>query len=572
MYSNKENIGILTATLARYGVTHAVVCPGSRNAPIVHNLNECPAITCHAVTDERSAGFYAIGISYATGLQPVVVCVTSGSALLNVAPAVAEAHYRHVPLVVVSADRPEQWIGQLDGQTLPQPGVFGRMVRRSIQLCEPSADEERWYCGRLAAEALHAATWRTTGPVHINIAISEPLFTFDNAGLPDARCFAVRRPFRFSADASLLPEALLDSRKPMIVIGQTYPGTIPDDALSRLSRHAAVLRESTSGAPVHFDEVLAAAGDNPSLRPEYIVYTGDTIISKRARRFLRACGAPTALVTTDASETPDPTTHLTDIIECPDREAVGAVFETLSRTFDDCAGDTGNVEKQATAEARCAFARMWNTALERAGETSDNHIPQYSQMAAVRYFEQQLDDMEYGWQVHYANSTAVRLANIYAGHHVWCNRGVNGIEGSLSTAAGFSSVSDDMVFCVIGDLSFFYDQNALWNSELRGNLRIILLNNGGGGIFRCVKGLAESPAPLPLISGTHNTDARGICTQNDIGYIAAHDTEEMMHGIVELLTLDTRRPVVLEIFTDSTTDAAAMDDYLAQVRRQQTTL
>ena len=139
MFSNKENINILTALLVKKGVTHAVVCPGSRNAPIVHNLNETDGITCHPVTDERSAGFYAIGLAQATG-QPVVVCVTSGSALLNVAPAVAEAFYQHIPLIVVSADRPQQWIGQLDGQTLPQPGAFGTMVRCSVQLPEPHND------------------------------------------------------------------------------------------------------------------------------------------------------------------------------------------------------------------------------------------------------------------------------------------------------------------------------------------------------------------------------------------------------------------------------------------------
>lgn len=136
MYSNKENVNILTALLAAYGVHHAVVCPGSRNAPIVHNLNECPAIECYPVTDERSAGFCAIGISLAIGMKPVAVCVTSGSALLNLAPAVAEAFYRHIPLIVISADRPAQWIGQLDGQTLPQPGAFGTMVRKCVTLPE----------------------------------------------------------------------------------------------------------------------------------------------------------------------------------------------------------------------------------------------------------------------------------------------------------------------------------------------------------------------------------------------------------------------------------------------------
>ena len=136
MFSNKDNINILTSLLIEYGVSDAVVCPGSRNAPIVHNLSQCQSIRCHPITDERSAGFYALGIAQATQ-RPTVVCVTSGTALLNLAPAVAEAYYQHVPLVVVSADRPSQWINQLDGQTLPQPDALGRFVRKAVSLPEP---------------------------------------------------------------------------------------------------------------------------------------------------------------------------------------------------------------------------------------------------------------------------------------------------------------------------------------------------------------------------------------------------------------------------------------------------
>ncbi|MFC2766041.1 MAG: thiamine pyrophosphate-binding protein, partial [Prevotella sp.] len=141
MYSSKENVNILTTLLVGHGIRHAVVCPGSRNSPIVHNLNECSAICCHPVTDERSAAFYALGLCQALN-EPVIICVTSGSALLNVLPAVAEACYQHQPLVVVSADRPVQWIDQLDGQTLPQSDALGRFVRKAVSLPEPHDDEE----------------------------------------------------------------------------------------------------------------------------------------------------------------------------------------------------------------------------------------------------------------------------------------------------------------------------------------------------------------------------------------------------------------------------------------------
>ena len=152
MYSNKDNINILTSLLVKHDVYQAVVCPGSRNAPIAHNLNECPDITCYPVTDERSAGFFAIGLIQASQM-PVAVCVTSGSAMLNLAPAVAEAKYQQLPLVVITADRPQAWVDQLDGQTIPQQGAFGSLVRRSVSLPEPHDEESRWLCNRLVNEA-----------------------------------------------------------------------------------------------------------------------------------------------------------------------------------------------------------------------------------------------------------------------------------------------------------------------------------------------------------------------------------------------------------------------------------
>ena len=182
-------------------------------------------------------------------------------------------------------------------------------------------------------------------------------------------------------------------------------------------------------------------------------------------------------------------------------------------------------------------------------------------MATVRYFESQLDDLDIDLHVHYANSSAIRLACVYAAHRVWCNRGVNGIEGSLSTAAGFSLGTDDMVVCVTGDLSFFYDQNALWNKGLRGNLRVILLNNHCGGIFRTLPGLDASAAADGMVAASHSTEARGICTQNDVGYLKASNMDEMQIGVVTLLTQESERPMVLEVFTDVAEDTRAMKQY-----------
>ncbi|MBO4892924.1 MAG: 2-succinyl-5-enolpyruvyl-6-hydroxy-3-cyclohexene-1-carboxylic-acid synthase, partial [Prevotella sp.] len=220
MYSNKENVNILTSLLVAHGVHYAVCCPGSRNSPIVHNLNECPDIACYPVTDERSAGFYALGMSQC--LQaPVAVCVTSGTALLNLAPAVAEAYYQHVPLVAISADRPEAWIDQLDGQTLPQPDALGRFVKKAVSLPEPHDDETRWYCNRLVNEALLETHHHGYGPVHINVPISEPLFDYRTPELPDERSICLLNPRCYKTLLSVeCAGQFFTSKKPMVIIGQ----------------------------------------------------------------------------------------------------------------------------------------------------------------------------------------------------------------------------------------------------------------------------------------------------------------------------------------------------------------
>ena len=559
MYSNKENVNILTSLLLEYGVSDAVVCPGSRNAPIVHNLSVCEAIRCRPVTDERSAAFYALGLAIATK-RPTVVCVTSGSALLNVMPAVAEAAYQHVPLVVISADRPQQWIDQLDGQTIPQSDALGRFVRKAVQLPEPHNDEERWLCRRLVNEAMHLATCRQGAPVHINVPISEPLFEFDTEQLPQLSRFNNIKRAAIK-DASMdMPDAFHDATRPMIVIGQLAHGTISHETIRSLSEKYVVMSEPLSNPSymtIHFDEAIRyIVSDNSSINddeddktayyPDYVIYVGDTLVSKPARRFLRNAKAPSCLITPDAADIHDPLMTLTDIVEC-DTDSINALLASLCEVPD--------------TDERCRFHDRWQSFLDAYAAHADAYAPEYSQMATVKYFEEQLADLDIDICVHYANSSAVRLACIYAQHYVWCNRGVNGIEGSLSTAAGFSLATNDMTVCVIGDLSFFYDQNALWNSNLRGNLRIILLNNRGGGIFRQLPGLSDSPAADDLVMASHENTAQGICTQNDIGYLSAKNMDEMQIGVVTLLTRESERPMLLEVFTNSNDDVKALEKY-----------
>ncbi|MCH4181915.1 MAG: 2-succinyl-5-enolpyruvyl-6-hydroxy-3-cyclohexene-1-carboxylic-acid synthase [Prevotella sp.] len=548
MYSNKENVNILTDLLVKYGVHYAVVCPGSRNSPIVHNLQVCPSVTCYPCTDERSAGFYALGMCQYTN-EPVVVCVTSGTALLDLSPSVAEAYYQHQRLIVLSADRPEQWINQLDGQTIRQEGALGNFVLKTVSLPEPHDEETYWYCNRLVNESLLASSHYGGGPVHINVPITEPLYEYTVSQLPEERLI---RSFQGSISIEgrdFIIHQFMKAKRPMIVIGQDDPFIYKglEKSLQIISRYGVLLNERLSIPDydiVHFDEVLSGNTDE-RYQPDFLIFMGYTLVSKRLKVFLR--------------KNPDLETWRVSM-----DDTVYDTFKSLKGIVQTDSADFLEhlaTEIEKTKKKSLPFHEIWREALDIVEKRTADYEPEYSEMAVVKYFEEQVEDVDYDYQVQYGNSSAVRLANILAWHHAWCNRGVNGIDGSLSTAAGMSIICKEMVFCILGDLSFFYDANALWNQNLRGNFRIILMNNGGGAIFNQFDGLHNSPAREKLVRADHHTTAQGLCTQNDIGYFQAHSMEDMQMGIIQLLTRKTNRPMLLEVFTDSETDTKVYEDY-----------
>lgn len=565
-YSDKENVNILTALLVAHGVKHAVVCPGSRNAPIVHNLNECPNITCHPVTDERSAGFYALGMAQIIS-HPVAVCVTSGTALLNLLPAVAEAYYQHVPLVVISADRPSMWIDQQDGQTLPQLDALGRFVSKAFSLPEPSTDDERWYCNRLVNEALLCCQRHGGSPVHLNVPISEPLFTFNVPALPTER---VIRQVAATTDVDHCQPLLADvqsAKRLMIVVGQLSNKEARRMALQlcELSTDVVVVYECLGMAchedascypdslneglfPLHIDKVLAHMQQVEQYQPDVVVYLGGTLVSKRLKAFLRQSPAAKTWIVNEQGAIYDTFQNLTGVIEGAPHDVLEVILRYVR----------GEREKQRLP-FESGFRSRWATLIHQVQAQNERFHPLYSSWLAVkRFFETASNKGRY--ILHAANSMSVRLVNHFASDYVFCNRGVNGIDGSLSTAAGCSLVTTQNVYCVIGDLSFFYDQNALWHS-LRGNLRVLLLNNGGGVIFQSLPGLKESAAQQTLISAQHHTSACGICQQNNVAYLSAHDEKELENNMNRFVNDNFNRPVVFEVFTSQEQDEQAMNEY-----------
>ena len=553
VYSDKENINILTSLLVSYGVRHIVVCPGSRNAPLVHNFDVSPDITTHAVTDERSAAFFALGLRLRLR-QPVAVCVTSGSALLNTMPGAAEATYQHEGIIIISADRPQAWIGQLDGQTMPQHGALGTFASPSVSLPEPHNDTERWLCRRLICEAMIANTCPPFPSVHINVPVSEPLFGFSTPCLPEIPPVGIA-DLDDQNGRETLRRILKGKRRLMVISGQTSDDKSSAGFLMDKASGCVFVAEwlSPYGRVRHIDEILrtTCAEELDNMRPDCIVYIGGHTVSKRLRHYMRSLDSRTMFITvSDDGMLHDVSQHTTLVVK-----ATAGDFMRMI-----CNG-------AICPDADMDFVRRWHDMDNMAARRISASCPPYSQMLAIRRLEENIDNSKD--IVCYANSLSVRAGMMYASAYRYCNRGLNGIEGTLSMAAGMAAGAKEEgmtagnmtaaqnVYCVIGDLSFFYDSNALWIQELAGNMRIMLINNQRGAIFGMLPGLDRSPAHKPLIAAGHNATAEGICSQYGMEYYRATDTPSLEEGIRLLTSGVHDRPVVLEVLTDADTDADA---------------
>lgn len=496
MFSDKYNIQILCALMQSKGIKHVVLCPGSRNAPLVHTLVASNAFICMPITDERSAAFVALGISDATH-SAVAVCCTSGSALLNMAPAVAEAFYRNRPLLVISADRPEAWIGQMDGQTLPQPNAFGSLVHASVSLPEPETDEQRWHCQRLVNEALISLRF---GPAHINVPVTEPLFGFNTPTLPKVRPVSLANGNLFS----LNNEALLEwqsAQRPMIIIGQMLPNSVIRNCVKQLSEMGClVVAEHIAnvdycGALQNIDEVLKRAENID--KPDMVIYLGGHIVSKPLKAWLRKAQSAVYWHQSDCGKVVDLFQCLTKVVSASAEQLLVCLLEHKPL----------NIDK--------AFAKAWIDASQRFEITELS--PEQSLISEL------LKMIPSASVLQLANSSTIRdvqKLNVPQGIDCYCNRGTSGIEGSLSTAVGFAMGCNNLVFCIIGDLSFFYDMNALWNTELPSNLRVLLINNGCGAIFHKLPGLKSSEYLDKYVAASHNTTAAGWAGDIGIEYLS----------------------------------------------------
>lgn len=536
---------------ARKGIHHAIVCPGSRCAPLTLAFARHSKIVTRTISDERSAAFVALGIAQQTG-KPVVLICTSGTAAYNFAPAIAEAFYQGVPLLVLTADRPAEWIGQWDGQTISQQGIYGDHVKRSFQLPgDYDHPDSRWAIQRIVNEAINLSTYRGLGPVHVNVPLREPLYPSSGETISFSSDVSIVQRVPVASNSkpwNKLNLELETKKRILVVAGQGKLDTNLVESLFQFSKalHVPIVADIISNLHAITDAVrlpdsfLPVVGTQvqDDIAPELLITFGRSVISKNLKLFLRS-HKPAAHwhVDLDHNRVIDPFQSLTLQIDAEPAEWFASMAKT-SRAGDD----------------RRAYVQRWQE-LEKHAMASTEEFLQGTpgEFSFVHKVIRALPDHT---TLHLANSMTVRYANYCGlderkkGIEVFSNRGTSGIDGCTSTAIGHAIGSDTLHVLITGDVAFLYDRNAFWNNYVPKNLRVIVLNNHGGAIFSMIDGPGSLPEVGEFFTTRQPHGARIVAEEFGLGYqkvISMEDTE----GALADLFKPSDRAKILEFESSS---------------------
>lgn len=534
----KRGIYDITEICRFHGVETAVLCPGSRCAPLTLAFSRDKHIRALSIVDERSAAFVALGIAETTK-RPVVLVCTSGSAVLNFGPAIAEAYYRHVPLLVLTADRPLRLVGQQDGQTMNQPNVFVNYSQGNFSLSgDISNEQELAYLHRTVNTALIKAK-QNQGPVHVNITFEEPLYQLASQEKPARTIQHISTKETLNALFAQWKEL-----KCMVLLGARQPHPAQNELLQDVAQKMPVLAESISNVAAgvfNANEIVRhiAAKKPEAFKADLLLTLGEGIVSKNLKAFLRKNPAAIHLHI-DIQANPVDTYHqLTHIVSLDEETVLACLNEHFS-------GTTAQVD----------FFNTWKSADEtiQSKLISASSGVAFSDFAAIYYMAQRIPS---DVAIHVGNSMAVRYLNMMGksikGNPVFCNRGTSGIDGSISTALGNAIGLNQKVWALVGDLSFQYDGNALWNEYVPASFRVIVINNSGGGIFRLIDGPSSVPELVERFETRKQSSAQYKAAQFGLNYLACHTADELAQNW-SYFVADSGKPCLLEIFTEPETN------------------
>lgn len=557
---------------AAKGVQEIIACPGSRCAPLTLAFAQHERINLKTFSDERSAGFVAMGMAQQLKRPTALLC-TSGSAAYNFAPAVAEAFFQEIPLIVITADRPKEWIDQWDGQTIRQQNIFGQHVKRSLRLPEDYSHEDSvWFIHRTINEAINLANEFPKGPVHINAPFREPLYPASgekisfNSGLKIIEVPASAVSLNQS-EIDSLKKKLAETTKVLVLAGQqdfddeTYRSVekfikhiqapLVGDILSNFHGLQNTIR--------HADSFIAACGEDvkKSLQPELLITFGKSIISKNTKLLLRKHRPQEHWHIQPHAIAPDTFKSLTKVIQ----SNVASFFKSLSST---------EPSDEFTGQKRENFLRVWN-AEENRCKRSMKSFNEEASLTELSIAKELIASLPIRCNLHLANSMSVRYANLIGieagkrGIHVYSNRGASGIDGCTSTAVGHSLSSDVPNFLITGDLAFFYDRNAFWHNYSLPNLRVLLLNNHGGIIFNMIDGPGNTKELEEYFVTKQKLTAANLCDEFGFEHIVVDSPKKLKNSLKDFFTFDGKTKI-LEIESSQETNKKAFENFKTLIK------
>lgn len=529
------------------GVHDIIISPGSRNAPLTIGFSNHPDFNCYSIADERCAGFFALGIAQQKQ-KPVAVVCTSGSALLNYYPALAEAFYSQIPFIVISADRPHDKIDIGDGQTIRQENVFLNHSLYNANLLEEASEENDVFIN----EAINVAIVHK-GPVHINVPFEEPLYQTTNKLSVDVNVTGL-----FKSESVVRVEDIIAfstlwnySQKILVLVGECKPNAIDQQWIDELASHPSVLvlTETTSNLHHHsfinnIDTLITPFTDKDfaELQPRILITFGGMIVSKRIKAFLRKYKPR----------------HHWHIDELRAYDTFGILTKHFMVSPNQFFKQFLPHVKQVDSQYKTVFLQI----REQRKMKHDEYLSKVP-FSDLKAFESILSTIPRNTQLQISNSSAIRYAQLFDiddSIQVFCNRGTSGIDGSTSTAIGAAVASKLQTTLITGDIGFLYDSNALWNNYVPKHFKIILINNGGGGIFRILPGHQENETFHTYFETSHCLTAEHLAKMYQFDYITAADGETLKKGLKQLFDHNDQ-PVILEVFTPTRDNNKLLLDY-----------
>jgi len=546
--SDKLSVQLVLKWCYQNEVKNVIISPGSRNAPLIISFDSHPYFKCYTIPDERSAAFYALGMARQLN-QPVALVCTSGTAVLNYAPAIAEAYYQEISLIVITADRPPEWIDQEDGQTIRQADIYRNFIRYSCSLPLLEDENNQVQVEKLLDEAFQSALGIPPGPVHINIPFNEPLYNIVETEYSKESQKVVENsiPVLDEIQQKELIEEWNQCEFILVVSGVQNPSHELNRVISEFSKKKNVPVLGASNANLEGEAIFTipdlmisslTESERESFTPDLLITIGSPVVSKSTKQYFRTF-KPKYHWDIDLNP------HVVDTYRC------------LTRKIDISANEAFLFLTNIAVTKQPGYLELWRQKFWNTKSISESYLKSitWSDLMVVKLL---LKSIKKPINLHLANSTPVRYSDLFEKHPMityYVNRGTSGIDGSTSTTAGAALVSDKLTLLISGDMSFFYDSNAFWNTHVPENLRVILVNNGGGNIFRIIPG-PSTTNQLPYFEAGQKASASNLCKAFNINYLSASNNDEFLDALPSLLD-DRLKCTVLEVFTSGEDSALA---------------